>query len=351
MMSLDEIIAEAGEKAAAGEDIETGLSYITTNRHFRFLKTLLDWVEKKGVKFPAGFDWEELIDRDLDDNEDGRPKYTVEQFRLMLQLPIWTGCLSVERRLEAGPNCYHDAAYWVPLLIWYGGGRRGEICKMLISEVRELEGIWYLWIDNSITGRVKNRSSRRAIPIHPELIRLGFLDYVRALEKRGDTLLFPELAGWVSPPGDIFYSRWWPKIRAHLPFVLPGQAIHSIRHAVNNELKDAEVFPEFREDLLGWSHPSQAKGRYANVARLQKLVQTVHQIPIVTDGLEARPIALIFKQGNLESGPPDRLHAKPRVALAQRPGGRAGRQEATPTASTEAPRVPTVALVWNKGGN
>ena len=41
--------------------------------------------------------------------------------------------------------------------------------------------------------RVKNRGSERLIPLHPELIRLGFMTYVAQQRGAGETRLFPEL--------------------------------------------------------------------------------------------------------------------------------------------------------------
>ena len=41
--------------------------------------------------------------------------------------------------------------------------------------------------------RLKNLQSRRKVPIHPELLRLGLRAYVEAIAALGYDLLFPEL--------------------------------------------------------------------------------------------------------------------------------------------------------------
>ena len=40
---------------------------------------------------------------------------------------------------------------------------------------------------------MKNVSSERRVPIHPDLVAFGFLDFVARARARGDERLFPEL--------------------------------------------------------------------------------------------------------------------------------------------------------------
>jgi hypothetical protein len=51
----------------------------------------------------------------------------------------------------------------------------------------------YIHIAANEQRRIKNAQSKRSIPIHPELLRLGFLDYVRKIRALGYKLLFPGL--------------------------------------------------------------------------------------------------------------------------------------------------------------
>jgi len=41
--------------------------------------------------------------------------------------------------------------------------------------------------------QIKNKTSRRIVPIHPKLIELGFLDYTKELQKRGEERILPQL--------------------------------------------------------------------------------------------------------------------------------------------------------------
>ncbi|MBC2731428.1 MAG: site-specific integrase [Thiobacillus sp.] len=111
-------------------------------------------------------------------------------------------------RLFNGPECAAFAAdpaqahrYWLPLLGLYTGARVNEVCQLNPQcDIREEGGIWLLDIteesegDSRVSKSVKNETSRRPVPVHPELLRLGFLRYVERVRAAGHALLFPEWA-------------------------------------------------------------------------------------------------------------------------------------------------------------
>ena len=73
--------------------------------------------------------------------------------------------------------------YWLPLLSLHSGARLGELCQLYADDVREKQGVHYLYLtnegeDQSIKGRGDEVRKRRT-PIHREIIRLGFLDFVK----------------------------------------------------------------------------------------------------------------------------------------------------------------------------
>jgi MFS family permease len=68
-------------------------------------------------------------------------------------------------------------------------------------------------------GGLKTPRSKRRIPIHPELIRLGFLDYVKKIAATGSDLLFPDLRerGENTPLGDLLGKQFEKLITEVLP--------------------------------------------------------------------------------------------------------------------------------------
>jgi len=78
--------------------------------------------------------------------------------------------------------------YWVPLLGMYTGARLNELCQIHTDDVYELDGVLILDIndtDQSKTHKqLKNQASSRIIPVHPELLKLGFGDFVRERQSK-----------------------------------------------------------------------------------------------------------------------------------------------------------------------
>lgn len=183
----------------------------------------------------------------------------------------------------------HDALFFILLLVWYTGARREEICKLKLDDVF-FNDIDYIYIRTTDTGRVKSLDSKRKIPLHSELLRLGFLKYVEAMRLEGETLLFPEMypAGSTKRTiGDVFYKIWWMNIRPFVPNLKRGQAMHAARHAVSDALKQAGVLLEERNDVLGHSQKALGEGAstYSEPFALQRMKDMVEKVPCVTSHL------------------------------------------------------------------
>src|SRR5258708_15402828 len=72
------------------------------------------------------------------------------------------------------------------------GARCDELCGAMVADVRVVDGVNVLRIDavnREKGGSVKHRVSVRTVPLHPAIIREGFLAYVATLPNGG--ALFP----------------------------------------------------------------------------------------------------------------------------------------------------------------
>lgn len=285
----DEAAAQVTAKVMSADKI--GLMPPTTNRHFRFLRQLCNWMRRKVPQMEELY-WDDVLFTDDRNARELRDAFTLRQGRTLFELPIWTGCRSVNRRIVKGTMVYHDAAFWVPLIAWYTAARREEVCKLMVADVWERRRLSYLSIDATSAGRIKNTQSKRLIPIAQELKRLGFLEYVRAMRDAGETLLFPDLLPRTGSQtmGDVYYKRFWRPMRADLPFLKPGMGLHCFRHMVATKLKHALVFAETRSDLLGHTMASETTDRYSKATLLRQLARVVDKIPIATAHLEPLPL-------------------------------------------------------------
>ena len=69
---------------------------------------------------------------------------------------------------------HHLPYYWVPLIGVFSGMRLDEICQLRIQDVYKEGKHWVMNIRESEDTKIKTQSSERIIPVHSQLIKLGF---------------------------------------------------------------------------------------------------------------------------------------------------------------------------------
>ncbi|HGM6290372.1 TPA: DUF6538 domain-containing protein [Pseudomonas aeruginosa] len=87
--------------------------------------------------------------------------------------------------------------FWLPVLAYYTGGRLNELSQLDTEDVRQIKGIWTITIvddpeDRPCPKSVKNNSSRRVLPLHSELLRMGFLEFCEQAVQEGREKLFSD---------------------------------------------------------------------------------------------------------------------------------------------------------------
>lgn len=155
-----------------------------------------------------------------------------------------------EYKLPKDWNAGLDAAYWIPLLGLYSGARLSELAQLMTGDISITDNISTISISNTGENQqLKTTASIRTIPIHSELIRLGFLEYVRSLDGCNTNRLWPKLSKRKNKPGGYF-SNWFGEYRAS--FGLKGYPdFHCFRHTVRSQLGEAEVPEHVIDSILG----------------------------------------------------------------------------------------------------
>lgn len=100
--------------------------------------------------------------------------------------------------LATAPDTAHK--YWLPLLALYSGARPRELCQINPQVDYGVEGDIPFFLISAKTAadvdvvKTVKTGEERHVPIHPELVRLGFLAYVDKVKKQGARRLFPGFA-------------------------------------------------------------------------------------------------------------------------------------------------------------
>jgi integrase len=134
--------------------------------------------------------------------------------------------------------------------------------------------------DESEGQRVKSEAGHRTIPIHSELIRLGFLDYVKSLT--GDKL-WPVLPQRKGKPGGYF-SQYFGELRRSL--CIPDDVdFHSFRHSVRSKLSDARIPETTIDKLLGHESSGSIGARVYTHVSIESLQEAIETLQFPTEHL------------------------------------------------------------------
>lgn len=114
-------------------------------------------------------------------------------------MPLFAGC----KRDEAphfwnkpGTVLIRDHSYWVSLIMLYCGRRPAEIAQLTVKDIRQDQETCIRHIaEMSDEGgenlkSLKTLGSRRIVPLPPQLVRLGFLNYLEETKNAGHSRVF-----------------------------------------------------------------------------------------------------------------------------------------------------------------
>lgn len=287
----------------------------TLNRHLTYLGQLIRHAKAAGVVMAPDLSTEVLRAEQPDRSRNLRAVPAEQAVAALFHGPAFTGCAAWDRPGEPGDYVYHRALYFVSLLSVYGGGRREEYCGLSVDDVVDDTPNPYVMIRFNDIRRLKNGQSIRSLALHPELIRLGFIPYVRAMRDLGYHRLFEDLYSPTSrsPMGDRYYDELLPALRD------AGVTPHQLRHFFNDALKQQEVAREFRADLLGHMGEGETDERYCNPTHIKLQLKQLAKLPIVSAHLQARPILLLPWIAERRLAPWSRAAAAEAAGIHQKP--------------------------------
>lgn len=164
----------------------------------------------------------------------------------------------------------HPAYYWAPLIGLYSGMRLEEICQLHCDDIVQEGSVWCfdLNINPSKSGIVdkalKNKNAARRVPVHDELIRLGFMNHVQSMRKKGHERIFPELNKTDKTPK---YGKQVGKSFSRLikAYGIKGKkSFHSLRHSVSGYFKVRNMHNDVYRQVFGHEIPGLAGRQYGS---------------------------------------------------------------------------------------
>jgi integrase len=190
--------------------------------------------------------------------------YSVDDIKTMVRCLSW--------------NPKHPERFWVPQIGMLQGMRLNEICQLYCDDVRQLDGIWCIKVDDDKGDKeLKNEASLRMIPIHPKLISAGFLEYVEYTKKIHERL-WPALPRRRDGYAHDF-GKWYQKLNRQTITTDPRKVFHSLRHSFTDFFKQAGIPEPLIAELIGHSNEkSMTMGRYGKRYQPKVLLEALMQL-------------------------------------------------------------------------
>ncbi|WP_217626374.1 site-specific integrase [Salipiger bermudensis] len=143
--------------------------------------------------------------------------------------------------------------FWAPLISVHHSLREEEALQLRAADVACENGIHFFDIKvGAPWQRLKSKAATRRIPIHPNLIVLGFLDFVAMRRREGEDRLFPHLTrGKNRQTLSENFTKDFTRYRKSHGVYDKRIDFHSFRTQFNVELIKARTDSELRHILMG----------------------------------------------------------------------------------------------------
>ena len=147
---------------------------------------------------------------------------------------------------------YQNPFYWSFCIGVLSGMRTNEISQLLIGDIIKKENVWMFSIDETEGKSVKTTSSIRKVPVHPTLISLGFIDYVKIIKSKGVDRVFPELTkqrdGYSTKISQHYNEKFLPSVGVWKKQV---KVLYSTRHTFINRCYNKGVDRDILKSIVG----------------------------------------------------------------------------------------------------
>ena len=183
-----------------------------------------------------------------------REPFTTDELKKILKPETYLGwTVNFKHKFRKDRATNQLPYYWCFLIGIFSGMRTNEICQMRLSDVKKENNIWFMFVEDSEDTTVKTENSIRKIPMHPQLIELGFIDYVANLKRREKNIrIFWELKeerdGYASKVSRHFNEKFLPAIGKWKEHT---KVLYCTRHTFINKLYSAKVDENVIKTLLG----------------------------------------------------------------------------------------------------
>ncbi len=237
------------------------MSARTYNKHLERVSAMLKWAVKQGYMEHNPAEGLTIKEDHVESQE--RDAYDKDDLQKLFRCPVY-----------ASPNTKEPEKFFIPLLGLYGGLRLEEVCQLYCEDIKEIDGMLCIDINNDHDKRLETPSSKRLVPIHPTLIDLGFLRYCQTVK---GLRLWENLQKGCNGYGDAF-GKWYQRVNHDFITKNKKRVFHSFRLTFINNLQQKEVSETVIAELVGHSLDSIKHERHGKRYNVGVLLDAINKL-------------------------------------------------------------------------
>lgn len=266
------------------------MSVSNVNKYIDRVRTVFKHAEDQGLIERNPFSSRTLQMKDSTSKKDKRSAFSDEDLR-----KIFEGHIYNDPQPRTRPH------YWAYLLFLYTGARTNEICQLGIDDIKQKDGIWFIDINDSTAESqdialksTKRETTNREVPIHKELIELGFLTFVDNIkarnekDKHGLLRLFPEYtyteqSNYGKKCSEYFNGKNGGDGYRHRVGVGTSKGksklvLYSFRHTLSTDLERAGVSEKIGFAITGHSTGNNSGNIYRKGPTLEQKKEAIEKV-------------------------------------------------------------------------
>ncbi len=167
--------------------------------------------------------------------------------------------------------------YWVPLVALTHGFRLKEILQLKRSDIKkdEKSGIIYIKCHNEGENSLKTNNSVRNVPLSPELVKLGFMQYVQTIPKG---LLFDSKRYETVEKHRNAFSKAFSRYLKKHDIKTEKTSFHSFRHNFKDAMRAAAIPTDRQSALGGWRELGGVQSDYGSGFTIAELAKEIEKV-------------------------------------------------------------------------
>lgn len=252
---------------------------VSEKTHFDYiytLRSLFAWALKRKYIKEDPFDEIDLPNPEISKESVKYLPFSVQHLQIMFSSKLFL------RHWDENPK--QRTMFWLILLALYTGARLNELCQLEFEDIQEDEGFKFISINEHNGKRVKTRAGIRRVPIHDELVKLGFLRFVDFMKQKSKNgRIFADLNYNKRGELSAMPSKWFGRFMNEIGLTEEKLVFHSFRHTVRTILRNNNCPEERVQRICGWEGEKSLSSHYGTIS-IKVLAQELNE-KLVYEGL------------------------------------------------------------------